>query len=100
MANLFLNYQVLIIARHGWHQFAHGTKNLQSFADLFPPEYILDDAFFQKVPDQEVWKHLNDLGIVRTDVIISGETANLKTLSLELHGVKEDHETTCPRQCN
>ena len=43
-----------------WHE------NLQPFVDLFPPEFILDDAFFQKVPDQEVWKHLSDLGIVRT----------------------------------
>ena len=67
-------------------------KDLQPFADLFPPQRILDDAFFQKVPDQEVWKHLNDLGIVRTDMIISRETTNLNALSLELHGVKEEHE--------
>ena len=73
-----------------WHE------NLQPFADLFPPECILDDAFFQKVPDQEVWKHLNDLGIVRTDVIISREATNLNTLSLELQGDNEAHEATAP----
>ena len=73
-----------------WH------KDLQPFADLFPPERILDDAFFQKVPDQEVWKHLNDLDIVRTDMIISRETTNLNALSLELQGVNEGHEAAVP----
>ena len=67
-------------------------KDLQPFADLFPPERILDDVFFQNVPDQKVWKRLNDLGIVRTDMIISRETTNLNGLSLELQGVKEGHE--------
>ena len=71
-------------------------KDLQPFADLFPPERILDNAFFEKVPDQEVWKHLNDLGIVRTDMIISRETTNLNALSLELQGGNEAHEATAP----
>ena len=73
-----------------WH------KDLQPFADLFPPERILNDAFFQKVSDQEVWKHLNDLGIVRTDMIISREATNLNALSLELQGVNEGHEAAAP----
>ena len=73
-----------------WH------KDLQPFADLFPPERILDDAFFEKVSDQEVWKHLNDLGVVRTDVIISREATNLNALSLELQGVNEGHEAVVP----
>ena len=73
-----------------WH------KDLQPFADLFSPERILDDAFFQKVSDQEVWKHLNDLGVVRTDVIISREAMNLNALSLELQGVNEGHEAAAP----
>lgn len=73
-----------------WHE------NLQPFVDLFPPEFILDDAFFQKGPDQEVWKHLSDLGIVRMDVIISREATNLNALSLELQGSNEAHEATVP----
>ena len=72
------------------------SKDLQPFADLFPPERILDDAFFQKVSDQEVWKRLNDLGIIRTDVVISRETTNLNVLSLELQGSNEAHEATVP----
>lgn len=71
-------------------------KDLQPFADLFPPERILNDAFFKKVSNQEVWKHLNDLGIVRTDVIISHEATNLNTLSLELQGGNEAHEAAVP----
>lgn len=69
-----------------WHE------KLQPFADLFPPECILNNAFFQKVPDQEVWRHLNDSGIVRTDVITSREMTNLNALSLELQGTNEAHE--------
>ena len=69
-----------------WH------KDLRRFEDLFPPEYILDDAFFEKVSDQEVWKRLNDLDIVRTDVIIPREATNLNTLSLGLQGDNEAHE--------
>ena len=73
-----------------WH------KDLQPFADLFPPARILNNTFFQKVPDQEVWKHLNDSGIVRTDVIISREMTNLNILSLELQGTNEAHEAIAP----
>ena len=70
-----------------WHE------DLRRFEDLFPPEYILDDAFFQKVSDQGVWKRLN---IVRTDVIISREMTNLNILSLELQGTNEAHEAIAP----
>ena len=73
-----------------WH------KGLQSFEDLFPPEVILNDVFFQKVPDQEVWNCLKDLGVVRTDVITSDEKTILNSFSLELHGVKDPHESTIP----
>ena len=71
-------------------------KDLQPFADLFPPQRILDDAFFQKVPDQKVWKQLNGLGIVRTDMVVSRETTNLNALSLDLQGVNEGHEAVVP----
>lgn len=71
-------------------------KDLQSFADLFPPERILDDIFFQKVSDQEVWNRLNDLGIVRTDVIVSYEEMKLNAFSLDLKGDHEDHEAAAP----
>ena len=73
-----------------WHE------DLRRFEDLFPPEYILDDAFFKKVSDQEVWKRLNDLGIVRTDVITPREVTNLNILSLELQGNNEAHEAIVP----
>lgn len=73
-----------------WH------KDLQLFADLFPPARILNNAFFQKVSDQGVWKRLSDLGIVRTDVIISHEVTNLNALSLELQGTNEAHEAIAP----
>ena len=73
-----------------WHE------DLQRFEDLFPPEYILDDAFFEKVSDQGVWRRLNDLGIVRTDVITSREMTNLNILSLELQGNNEAHEAIAP----
>lgn len=71
-------------------------KDLQPFADLFPPARILNNAFFQKVSDQRVWKRLNDLGMVRTNVIISLEMTNLNRLSLELQGTNEAHEAIAP----
>ena len=80
------NHRLPLAPVSSWH------KDLQPYADLFPPERILDDAFFQKVPDQQVWKQLNNLGIVRTDMIISRETTNLNVLSLDLQGSKEGHE--------
>ncbi|MDE0314648.1 MAG: hypothetical protein OXM61_07090 [Candidatus Poribacteria bacterium] len=71
-------------------------KDLQPFEDLFPPDRILDNIFFSKVSDQEVWNRLNNLGIVRTNVIISDEMTNLNAFSLELQGVNEAHEATTP----
>ena len=53
---------------------------------------ILNNSFFQKVPDQEVWKHLGDLGIIRRSIIVSRPMTTLNALSLELQGVKEGHE--------
>ncbi len=71
-----------------WH------KDLQLFENLFPQDRILDDIFFQKVSDQEIWNRLNDLGIVRTDVIISNKETKLNAFSLDLKGDHEDHEAT------
>ena len=68
------------------------SKNLQPFADLFPPGRILNNSFFQKVPDREVWKHLGDLGIIRRSIIVSRPMTTLNALCLELQGVKEGHE--------
>ena len=71
-------------------------KGLQPFEDLFPPECVLNDAFFEKVPAQEVWKHLDDLGIIRREIIISRPATTLNALSLELQGAKEEHEPVVP----
>ena len=43
--------------------------DLQQFLDLFPPNRILADAFFEKVPDPDTWQMLNDGGFIRRNII-------------------------------
>ena len=45
------------------------SADLQQFFDLFPPNRILNDAFFQKVPDPIVWQSLNEQGFIRRNII-------------------------------
>ena len=45
------------------------SVNLQQFFDLFPPNRILDDAFFEKVPDPYTWQILSDGGFIRRNII-------------------------------
>ena len=41
----------------------------QDFFDLFPSNRILDDAFFEKVPDLDDWQSLNERGFVQRNII-------------------------------
>ena len=43
--------------------------DLQQFFDLFSPNRILADAFFEKVPDPDTWQMLNDGGFIRRNII-------------------------------
>ena len=46
-------------------------QELQQFAELFPPSYVLADEFYEIVSDMEVWPTLTDKHILRTNAIIT-----------------------------
>ena len=48
-------------------------KDLQEYADLFPPGYIMSEDFFTAIPEVAVWQELSEEGFVRTDVLINSE---------------------------
>jgi len=48
-------------------------EGLQEFADLFPWTYIVADAFFEVMPDPEIWQTLSKRATVRKDVVIRSE---------------------------
>ena len=45
-------------------------EELREFAGLFPWEYRVADAFFDALPNTDVWSVLNERGYVRTDVVV------------------------------
>ena len=45
------------------------VEDLQQYADLFPWQHIMADAFFDAIPRDDVWRSLSGKGYVRTDVI-------------------------------
>ena len=49
------------------------SADLQQFSDLFPPERILDDVFFEKVPEPDEWQRLSEGGFIRTNIVTTSE---------------------------
>ena len=47
------------------------NQDLQRYADLFPWQYIMANAFFDTMPSDDVWQVLSEEGCVRTDVKFS-----------------------------
>ena len=45
------------------------VEDLQQYADLFPWQHIMADAFFDAIPRDDVWRSLSGKGYVRIDVI-------------------------------
>ena len=72
-------------------------EDLKTFADLFPPSRIVADAFFEVLPDPDIWRMLNEQNLVRTDMIISrNEKVNFKDFSPEEDLEDKDHRTVDP----
>ena len=44
-------------------------KDLHIFMDLFPPNRILADAFFEALPDIDTWQMLSEQSIIRTEIV-------------------------------
>ena len=71
-------------------------EDLQQFSELFPPDRILADVFFEKVSSPETWKQLDEQGFIRWDMIIQRAVTDLKLLSPEVSEDKQDHKTAEP----
>ena len=48
-------------------------EDLQQYADLFPWRFIMADAFFDLVSEQNAWQMLHERGLVRNDVVLNSE---------------------------
>jgi len=57
------------------------AESLQHYSDLFPKNCVLATAFFNAVPDLDVWQHLNDEGFAKNCVIIKTTKKDLKPIS-------------------
>ena len=65
-------------------------EGLEQFADLFPPDRILADDFFQEVRAPEVWEQLDEQRLIRNSMVITYNEKNLKELSPDLNQEAED----------
>ena len=69
------------------------TKDLQQFSEVFPPELVLADAFFEALPSPDTWRMLDDeKKLIRWNMLICRDEADLKMLSPDPE-VYEDNKT-------
>ena len=71
--------------------------NLQPYSELFPWRYILADAFFEAVPDQDIWQELDEQGFLKRSVIITKKVhfdTFLPDEPLTEEEEEEEHKTT------
>ena len=73
------------------------SGGLETFANLFPPNRIVADAFFEVLPNLDTWGRLNEQNLVRMDMIICrNEKVNFKDFSPEEDLEDRDHKTVEP----
>ena len=69
------------------------TKDLEQFSEVFPPELVLADAFFEALPSPDTWKMLDDeKKLIRWNMLICRNEVDLKMLSPDPE-VYEDNKT-------
>ena len=76
------------------------AKDLEPFKDLFPPERILADAFFEVVIKPDAWKELDNRHLIKSEKIIIDDKSNdLKLFSPEVYEDEDNkkiHEIDMP----
>ena len=75
------------------------SDSLQKFYDLFPADRILDNAFFEALPNKNIWKDLDERQLIRWDMTIRSEESDLKGLAPNVYESEEDekeHQNTDP----
>ena len=66
-------------------------EDLQQFSQLFPPERILTDSFFQTMPDIDLWQVLCEQNFIRRNMIWDWTNqSNLKNFSPEIYENEDD----------
>ena len=69
------------------------TKELEQFSEVFPPELVLADAFFEALPSPDTWKMLDEKKkLIRWNMITHRDEVDLKVLSPDPE-VYEDNKT-------
>ena len=68
------------------------AEDLQPYSELFPQRRILDNTFFEKAPDSDVWQTLDQENFLRKDVIITKEVHHESFLPARPL-TEEDHKT-------
>ena len=69
---------------------------LRDFADLFPRGRILADRYFDRLPELDHWKRIEDIGLLKTDVIIRRqENLDFEELPPEVPLPEGDHRSKC-----
>ena len=67
------------------------SENLQQFSELFPPNRILDDSFFETIPDIDIWQMLCEQNFIRRNMIRRWDgLTDLKPFSPEIYENEDD----------
>ena len=74
------------------------VDGLSEYSELFPPRYIMADAFFDELSDPEAWSSLAEKGYVLTNVVFSNETKFKRFIPDEPLPEDQEHNTMDPVQ--
>ena len=67
------------------------SEDLQQFSELFPSDRILDDSFFEVIPDTGLWQMLCEQNFVRRHMVWRlNNQSNLKNFSPEIYENEDD----------
>ncbi len=65
-------------------------EELQKYSDLFPPDHIMNNAYFEVLPNRDTWKKLDEKKLVRLNVIDQHYQTDLRALSPNVYENEED----------
>ena len=87
LGQVLLGDNQLLVPVRAW------AEDLQPYSELFPQRRILDNTFFEKAPDPDVWHTLDQENFLRKDVIITKEVYHESFLPAGPLTDEEDHRT-------
>ncbi len=85
LSNGFLSGTPLLAPVRAW------PEDLQQFSELFPSDRILDDSFFEVIPDTDLWQMLCEQNFTRRNMIRRwNNLSDLKLFSPEIYENEDD----------